>query len=239
MSCGYGRFRAVHALDLSVQAGTVAALIGPNGAGKSSTIQCIAGHVALHEGRVLFDGADVSGQTPPERATAGIALVPEGRRLFTDLTVRENLLVGSYRRPKSRTAGNMETVLDLFPRLHERLNVLAGVLSGGEQQMAAIGRALMAEPRLLLVDEVSLGLMPKNVDACYAALDRLHRAGMTIVLVEQYTARALEIADRVYVLASGALAWSGSATEARANAALIDAYLGSGRAAQRPPADAC
>jgi branched-chain amino acid transport system ATP-binding protein len=230
LSCGYGRFRAVHDLDLAVLPGTVAALVGANGAGKSSTIQCIAGHVSLQAGRVLLDGDDVSTRTPPQRGAAGIALVPEGRRLFTDLTVRENLVVGGYARPRARIAANLEKVLALFPRLGERLAARAGVLSGGEQQMVAIGRALMAEPRLLLIDEVSLGLMPKNVDVCYEAIDRLHREGMTILLVEQYTARALEIADTVHVLESGVLAWTGSAVDARANTALIDAYLGGRRA---------
>jgi branched-chain amino acid transport system ATP-binding protein len=232
LACGYGRFRAVHDLDLVVATGTVAALVGANGAGKSSTIQCIAGHVALQSGRVWLDDRDLSACTPPERGAAGVAIVPEGRRLFTDMTVRENLIVGGYGRPRARTSQNVEKVLALFPRLGERLDTRAGVLSGGEQQMVAIGRALMAEPRLLLIDEVSLGLMPRNVDVCYAAIDRLHRDGMTILLVEQYTTRALDVADTVHVLESGVLAWSGTAAEARANTALIETYLGRARAAR-------
>jgi branched-chain amino acid transport system ATP-binding protein len=232
VSCGYGRFRAVHDLDLVVATGTVAALVGANGAGKSSTIQCIAGHVALQSGRVWVDDRDVSDCTPPERGAAGVAIVPEGRRLFTDMTVRENLIVGGYGRPRGRTPDNLEKVLVLFPRLRERLDTRAGVLSGGEQQMVAIGRALMAEPRLLLIDEVSLGLMPRNVDVCYAAIDHLHRDGMTVLLVEQYTTRALEVADTVHVLESGVLAWSGTAAEARAHTALIETYLGRARGAR-------
>jgi branched-chain amino acid transport system ATP-binding protein len=226
LSCGYGRFRAVHDVDLVVASGTVAALVGANGAGKSSIIQCIAGHVALQSGRVWLDERDLSACTPPERAAAGVAIVPEGRRLFTDMTVRENLVVGGYGRPRTRTPENVDRVLSLFPRLADRLHTRAGVLSGGEQQMVAIGRALMAEPRLLLIDEVSLGLMPRNVDICYAALDRLHHDGMTILLVEQYTTRALDVADTVHVLESGMLAWSGTAAEARGSTDVIDTYLG-------------
>ena len=232
LSCGYGRFRAVHDVDLEVASGTIAALVGANGAGKSSIIQCIAGHVALQSGRVWLDARDLSACTPPERAAAGVALVPEGRRLFTDMTVRENLVVGGYGRPRSRTPENLDKVLALFPRLGDRLHTRAGVLSGGEQQMVAIGRALMAEPRLLLIDEVSLGLMPRNVDVCYAAIDRLHRDGMTILLVEQYTTRALDVADTVHVLESGVLAWSGTAPQARGSAELIETYLGRARVAR-------
>ena len=164
--------------------------------------------------------------SPMARCARGLALAPEGRRLFRDLTVRENLIVGGYVRDARVAAGNMDKVLDLFPRLKDRLDNLAGSLSGGEQQMAAIGRAMMAEPRLLMIDEVSLGLMPKNVDICYEALDALRRAGITIVLVEQSLERVLDMVDHVCVLESGALAWAGSATDARGNPDVIRAYMG-------------
>ncbi|MSP89773.1 MAG: ABC transporter ATP-binding protein [Alphaproteobacteria bacterium] len=226
MSCGYGGMRAVEALDLDVNAGEIVALVGSNGAGKSSTLMATAGHVALQGGRILFDGADISRASPMARVAAGIALSPEGRRLFRDLSVRENLIVGGYVRDAAHQPGNMDTVLDLFPRLKERFESLAGTLSGGEQQMVAIGRALMSEPRLVLIDEVSLGLMPKMVDVCYRAIQALKARGLAVLLVEQSTARAFAVADRVVVLESGRAVWRGSAAEARGNSAVIDAYLG-------------
>src|SRR4051812_28440046 len=229
LACRYGQIEAVSGLTLTVGAGEVVALIGPNGAGKSSTLQCIAGHVERAAGTILFGELDIGALPPQMRVTRGIAVAPEGRRLFGDLTVRENLVVGGYSRPKAREAANLAMVLDLFPRLQERLQAKAATLSGGEQQMATIGRALMAEPKLLMIDELSLGLMPRNVDACYAAIERLKSDGLSILLVEQDTARALAVADRVYVLQAGALAWTGSAAEARADPGLIDAFLGSAK----------
>jgi branched-chain amino acid transport system ATP-binding protein len=226
LHCGYGAFTAVHGIDLELEAGKVQALIGPNGAGKSSTIMAIAGHVSVTEGSIRLNGDDITSMPARERVRTGIAIAPEGRRLFPDLTVRENLVVGGYSRPKSATEGNIGRVLELFPRLDERFGQLAGSLSGGEQQMLAIGRALMAEPKLLLIDEVSLGLMPKMVDICYAAIDRLRSEGMTVLLVEQSTSRALAIADRVLVMESGRAVWSGTGEEAREDPKLIDAYLG-------------
>jgi len=157
---------------------------------------------------------------------AGIALVPEGRRLFPDLTVAENLTIGGYSRPRSDEARNRDKVIDLFPRLGERLAQQAGTLSGGEQQMLAMGRGLMAQPRFLMVDEVSLGLMPKAVDVCYEAIRRLKADGITVLLVEQNTTRALDVADRVCVLESGHAVWQGGAEEARRDTSMIDAYMG-------------
>ncbi|MCB2099368.1 MAG: ABC transporter ATP-binding protein [Rhodobacterales bacterium] len=226
LSCGYGAFRAVHELSFEVPEGSVFALVGANGAGKSSTIMAVAGHVAVQGGAVLLDGQDITNLPPTKRVGAGIALAPEGRRLFTDLSVERNLVVGGYHLPAERTAENKARVLELFPRLGERIDQPAGALSGGEQQMLAIGRALMAEPRLLMIDEVSLGLMPKAVDLCYAAIDRLRDRGITILLVEQNTTRALEAADRVCVLESGRAVWQGDAAEARRDPALVEAYLG-------------
>jgi branched-chain amino acid transport system ATP-binding protein len=225
LSCGYGPMRAVENLSVDVPAGTVLALLGPNGAGKTSTIMAVMGHTTIHGGRILFEGTDISTAPAVTRAQRGIALVPEGRRLFPDLTVEENLTVGGYCRSMTRDAINRVRVYDMFPWLRDRRKQLAGSLSGGEQQMLAMGRAFMAEPKLLLIDELSLGLMPKMVDRCFEALTRLRREGMTIVLVEQSTSRALDIADNVAVLTSGSLTFFGSAAAARADAALFETYL--------------
>ncbi len=226
LSCGYGPFRAVHDLDLAVDEGSVFALVGANGAGKSSTLMAIAGHVEIQSGRIELDGRDITTMPVRDRVRAGIALAPEGRKLFPDLTVEENLIVGGYTRTRAETQNGMTRVYELFPRIAERRRQAAGSLSGGEQQMVAIGRALMAEPRLLMVDEVSLGLMPKMVDICYQAIAKLKEEGMTVLLVEQSTQRALEISDHACVLESGRAVWQGEAAEARNDPGLIEAYLG-------------
>ena len=226
LSCGYGPFRAVTDLSLEVAQGTILALIGANGAGKSSTLMTIAGHVTVTGGTVVFHGDDITAEPARARVRRGIALAPEGRRLFPDLTVRENLIIGGYSRPRTAESRNIERVLALFPRLEGRLDQLAGSMSGGEQQMLAIGRALMAEPRLLMIDEVSLGLMPAVIDMCYEALARLRDEGLAILLVEQSTRRAFEIADFVCVIESGREVWRGTAETARNDRSLVDAYLG-------------
>ena len=186
----------------------------------------IMGHVDVHAGRIVLDGVELTRRRPTERARLGVALVPEGRQLFSDLTVDENLRVGGYARPKRDEARNRDRVFNAFPRLSDRRGQIAGSLSGGEQQMLAIGRALMAEPRLLLIDELSLGLMPKMVDLCLDALLRLKREGMTMLLVEQNTARALDVSDWVCVLASGVAVYQGSAVEAKAADSLFATFLG-------------
>jgi branched-chain amino acid transport system ATP-binding protein len=225
LSCGYGAIRAVEDVSIDVPAGSVLALLGPNGAGKTSTIMAIMGHTTIHAGRVLFEGQDITRDPAVTRAPLGIALVQEGRRLFSDLTVDDNLTVGGYCRSTARDAINRARAYELFPILRDRRTQLAGSLSGGEQQMLAMGRALMAEPKLLLIDELSLGLMPKMVDLCFDALDRLRQDGLTIVLVEQNTTRALEIAQSVCILTSGSVAFSGPAAAARADAALFETFL--------------
>lgn len=230
LSCGYGEFRAVNELSLSVGQAQVCALIGANGAGKSSTLMAIAGHVEVQAGRIELAGADISRVPAANRVHQGIAIAPEGRRVFADLTVAENLLIGGYIRTRSQTAQSRKAVLELFPALSERLHQRAAVLSGGEQQMLALGRALMADPKLLLIDEVSLGLMPKMIDICYQAIRKLKEDGITILLVEQSTSRALEVADDVCVLESGHAVWQGTAASARKDPAMIDAYLGLSRA---------
>lgn len=230
LSCGYGKIEAVNRLSLEVGKESIVALVGANGAGKSSTIQCIAGHVQRTEGRILFDGEDITGLSPQERVRRGISVAPEGRRLFRDLTVRENLTMGGYCRPKEREKANFERVMEIFPRLTERINSRAEHLSGGEQQMVTIGRAMMSEPRILMIDEVSLGLMPKNVDICYDAIRRLRSEGLSILLVEQNTVKALDTADAAFVLESGRLVWKGDATTAKNNTSIVEAYMGGAKA---------
>ena len=226
LSCGYGAVRAVHDLSFELPAGTLLALLGPNGAGKTSTMMAIMGHVDIYAGCIVYEGAEITRRRAVDRAELGIALVPEGRQLFPDLTVDENLTVGGYAHARARDRVNRERVFHVFPRLAERTTQLASSLSGGEQQMLAIGRALMAEPRLLLVDELSLGLMPKMVDLCLKALLDLKREGVTILLVEQNTARALDVADQVIVLSSGAVVFRGSAAQAKAEHSLFATFLG-------------
>ena len=226
MSCGYGSLMVIEELSLHISKGEIFALIGANGAGKSSTIMAIAGHVAVKSGRILFKEQDIASMPIARRVRLGIAIVPEGRRLFSDMSVADNLAMGCYSLPKNRLPGNRDKVMELFPRLKERRNQRASLLSGGEQQMLAIGRALMAEPDLLIIDELSLGLMPKVIDLCYQAITALQQQGVTILLVEQNTTRALEVADRICVLESGRDVWQGSAEEAGDDPALIKAYLG-------------
>jgi branched-chain amino acid transport system ATP-binding protein len=227
LSCGYGQIRAVHELSLELEARSTLALLGPNGAGKTSTIMAIMGHTTIHGGRILLDGADITHMPPVKRVELGIALVPEGRRLFSDLTVEENLTVGGYRHALAHDRSNRQRVYGLFPRLSDRRRQISGSLSGGEQQMLAIGRAMMAEPRLLLIDELSLGLMPMMVELCFEALSALKSEGVTIVLVEQNTARALAFTDKVCVMRSGSLAFSGPSAEARNDERLFDVFVSS------------
>ena len=229
LDVGYGAFTAVHGLSLEVGQGDIFALLGANGAGKTSTLMALAGHAEIKAGEVVFEGHDITRLPAARRAAAGLAIAPEGRRLFPDLSVAENLQVGGYAQPRRAAARNRSKVFDLFPRLGQRLAQPAGTLSGGEQQMLAIGRAMMAEPKLLMIDELSLGLMPKAIDTCYRALAQLQGIGLTIVLVEQNTRRALEIANQVCVLESGRATWQGTGAEARAEPAKIEASMGLGR----------
>jgi len=226
LTCGYGAFLAVNDLTLELKPGNITGLLGANGAGKSSTLMCIAGHVAAKKGRILLGDRDIIAMPPTERVRYGIAIAPEGRRLFKDLTVEDNLRVGGLIHPASGYKQDRDRVLALFPRLGERLTSLASNLSGGEQQMLAIGRALMTRPKLLMIDELSLGLMPKVVDLCYRALVALREQGMTILLVEQNTERALGVVDDVCVLESGRMVWSGNAADARNDPQLVSAFLG-------------
>lgn len=225
LRCGYGSTEAVHGLDLRVPQGQITAIIGPNGAGKSSTMLAIVGQVRIFGGRIVFMGEDIAKLSPAERTRRGMAIAPEGRRIFHDLTVRENLVVGGYLLTQGEAAAREQEVLQLFPRLRERASQRAGSLSGGEQQMLAIGRALMARPDLLLVDELSLGLMPKVVDDIFAALLALKARGLTVLLVEQNIQRVLADADQVAVLTAGRLAYCGPADQAAEQADLAKLLL--------------
>ena len=231
LSARYGPVHALRDVSLDVRAGELVALIGANGAGKSTLLRTIAGLLAPTAGRVAVDGRDVTGRAPEALLRAGVALVPERRRIFGDLTVLDNLELGGYALPRgrafaSRLAAGVEAAYDRFPVLRQRSRQLAGTLSGGEQQMLAIGRALMTRPRLLLCDEPSLGLAPLVVQEIMRLLAALRAAGTTILLVEQNARLALRFADRAYVLEVGRVALSGASADLLADDQLKAAYLG-------------
>jgi branched-chain amino acid transport system ATP-binding protein len=231
LSARYGAVAALRDVSLEVRAGELVALIGANGAGKSTLLRAIAGLVAPAAGRVTLDGRDVTGQAPEAMIRAGVALVPERRRVFAPLTVLDNLELGGYALPRgrdfrTRLAAGVEEAYRLFPVLRRRRDQLAGTLSGGEQQMLAIGRALMTRPRLLLCDEPSLGLAPLVVAEMMRLLSTLREAGTTILLVEQNARMALRFADRAYVLEVGSVVLSGAATDLLEDDQLKAAYLG-------------
>jgi branched-chain amino acid transport system ATP-binding protein len=228
LTCGYGDITAVDGLSFTVGPGEIFGLIGANGAGKTTTIMALAGLIPVRAGTVLLDGRDITAVPAHARADLGLALVPEGRRVFAELTVDENLTVGGTRLERRALEQGRARVFETFPRLAERRRQLAGSLSGGEQQMLAIGRAVMAAPSLLLVDELSLGLMPIAVDECYRVLRGLQDNGLAILLVEQSTERVLQAARRIAVLESGRLAWTGTGSEAAQDSAIVAAYLGLG-----------
>ena len=223
----YGGVQAVRGISLQVDRGEITALLGANGAGKSSTLLAIVGAVRLAGGRVRFDGADVTGLAPDALVRRGMALIPEGGRVFARQTVGHNLRLGAYVVDDEAIAHErIERVFALFPRLAERRTQVAGTLSGGERQMLAIGRALVSAPRLLLVDEPSLGLSPRLVETVFDTLATLNRGGTSILLVEQNVARALELASRAFVMQSGRIALAGSARDIGASDEVRRAYLG-------------
>jgi branched-chain amino acid transport system ATP-binding protein len=226
LSAGYGDIIAVRDFSFSISQGRILALLGANGAGKTSTLMSIVGLVEQKTGSIVMDGEDISLAPIESRINKGIAIVPEGRRIFPDLTVRENLMVGGHIVAEATMQEGIEAVYGYFPRLQERQSQAAGSLSGGEQQMLAMGRALISKPKLLIVDELSLGLMPKVVDECYAVLEILKAEGIAVLLVEQNTERALKVADDVCVLEAGNLIWHGSAAEARSNTGLTERLMG-------------
>jgi branched-chain amino acid transport system ATP-binding protein len=227
LRAGYGDVPVLQGIDLSIAAGSITALIGANGSGKTTLLRTISGIIPAEAGTIHYDGQDIIGMPPQDIVRAGLVQVPEGRRLFPDMTVLENLLVGSSSpAARRRRDANLALVLDLFPRVRERKAQFAGTLSGGEQQMVAIARALMASPRLLLLDETSLGLAPIVVDEIFVAVRRLAAQGLTILVVEQNTALALEVADHGYVLEQGHFAMQGAASSLAADPRVRRAYLG-------------
>ncbi|MFM7344363.1 MAG: ABC transporter ATP-binding protein [Tagaea sp.] len=221
----YGRIEALKGIDLAVAEGELLALVGGNGAGKTTLLRAISG-VQPSEGRIRFAGADISKMPAAQRVRAGIAQVPEGRQVWGPLSVEDNLALGGYSRPKSETAGGIERAYAMFPILKEKRGQAAGTLSGGQQQMLAIARALMAKPRLLLLDEPSMGLAPLLVAEIFATVKRLKAAGTTIFLVEQNASAALAIADRGYVMETGRITMQDSGPALLADPRVKEAYLG-------------
>jgi branched-chain amino acid transport system ATP-binding protein len=223
---GYGRVEVLRGVDLQVHAGEMVALLGSNGAGKSTLNKMVCGLCPAWAGTVRFDGRDLSGAHYREVVRAGLIQVPEGRKVFPNLSVLENLELGSFTRARERRALNLERVFSIFPRLKERLRQHAGTMSGGEQQMLAIGRGLMAEPVLLILDEPSLGLSPLLVEEMFALIRQLRDDGLAVLLVEQNVGQSLEIADRAYVLENGSVRFSGLPKDLLASDELRRAYLG-------------
>src|SRR6516162_7729910 len=222
----YGQMRILEGISLGVGEGELVCLLGGNASGKSTTLKTILGIVRPRAGRVLFDGKDVTGWPVPQRIASGIAIVPENRRLFGQMTVRENLELGAVLRGGEKLDEDFERVHTLFPRLDERRNQLAGTLSGGEQQMVAMGRALMSRPRLLLMDEPSMGLSPALVQQNFRIIKEVHESGVSVLMVEQNATMALSIADRGYVLSTGQIVLEGPASELLKSEDLKRAYLG-------------
>jgi branched-chain amino acid transport system ATP-binding protein len=226
LRAGYGRVEVLRGVNLHVRSGEIVALLGSNGAGKSTLNNALCGLVAITAGIVRFDGQALRGLRPPDIVRAGLIQVPEGRRIFPNLTVLENLTLGSFARARQARERNLERVFEVFPRLAERTRQLAGTMSGGEQQMLAIGRGLMAEPRLLILDEPSLGLAPLLVEEMFALIARLNREGLAVLLVEQNVGQSLDIASRAYVLENGALRFEGTPAALLSSPELKRAYLG-------------
>lgn len=222
----YGRNRAVKNITLQVEAGEIVTVLGANGAGKSSLLRGLQGVTPSASGRILFNGEDITRAGPPRRVASGMQLVPEGRQIFVSMSVHENLLMGGYTAKDRDLTRDIEAIYDRFPNLAERRHMKASVLSGGEQQMLAIGRALVGRPRLIMLDEPSLGLSPLFVGRLFELIQDLNREGLGILLVEQNTHMALEVASRGYVLELGAVVLQGSAQELAGDTALAEAYLG-------------
>ena len=226
LSVNYGGIEAVKGISFDVHEGEIVTLIGANGAGKSSTLRTIAGLVKPSGGTINFRGDNITGRDATTIVKKGITLVPEGRRVFAQMTVEENLEMGAFTRANSTVEPGLEKVYELFPRLKERRRQVAGTLSGGEQQMLAMGRALMSAPKLMMLDEPSMGLAPILVEQVFDIIQSLHKAGTTILLVEQNAQMALSIADRAYVLENGKVSLSGTGEELAKSEQVQKAYLG-------------
>ena len=225
LEAGYGAFRVLHGVDLHVAAGEIVAVLGANGVGKTTLNRALSGLIPAR-GRIRFDGRDITGADHADIVGMGLIHVPEGRRVFPNLSVRDNLLMGATVRGRGQRGRTMAGVLEIFPRLGERMGQLAGSMSGGEQQMVAIGRGLMGLPRLLILDEPSLGLSPKLVEELFALIGRLHGDGLSILLVEQNVVQSLAVANRAYVIEHGRVAAEGPAGVLAADPRLRAAYLG-------------
>ena len=224
----YGGIEAVKGIDLKVEEGKIVTLIGSNGAGKSTTLKAVAGLVRPKSGEILLDGTNLVGKSTDQIVSSGVTLVPEGRRVFSNLTVEENLRIGAYLR-KDSLADDLARVYDLFPRLKEREWQQAGTLSGGEQQMLAVGRALMAKPKLIMMDEPSLGLAPIVVRGIFEIIREINRQGITVLLIEQNANMALKVADWAYVMQTGSILMRGPGAELAANEEVKAAYLGTAK----------
>jgi branched-chain amino acid transport system ATP-binding protein len=223
----YGHIEAIRNISFAVEEGTVATLIGANGAGKTTTMKTLSGLRKVREGKVIFDGKDITNAAPYERVKLGLSQSPEGRGIFPGMTVRENLDMGGFvRKDKAGLAEDLNRVMDLFPRLQERIGQVAGTMSGGEQQMLAIGRALMARPRLILLDEPSMGLAPKLIQQIFSIITEINQQGTTVLLVEQNAAQALKRADTAHVLETGEIVRSGTGAELAGDESVKAAYLG-------------
>lgn len=223
----YGAVRALHGVSLDISEGELVALLGVNGAGKSTTLKSITGSLRPSKGKILFNGQDITNRTPESIVKLGVSLVPEGREIFGSLTVGENLRIGAFSSFKrDRYKADLEEMFTLFPILKERFNQLGGLLSGGEQQMLAIARALMAHPKLLMLDEPSLGLSPTMTDTIFELIRHLRERGCTILLVEQNAERALEVVDRAYLFANGLIEFAGTASKIRQKVDITSVYLG-------------
>lgn len=226
LNAGYGPLQVLRDVTLDVGAGEIVAVLGSNGVGKTTLNNTISGLIKPSSGSIYFDDLLISGRDPVEIVDMGLIHVPEGRKLFPNLSVKENLELGSYRRGKPNRASNLERVLGVFPKLKERLFQTAGTLSGGEQQMVAIARGLMGEPRVLLLDEPSLGLSPLLVEQMFTLIKQINESGLAVILVEQNVIQSLAIANRAYVIAEGTVAMSGPAADLRENSDLKRSYLG-------------
>ncbi len=226
LHAGYGPFAVLHGIDLDVAEGEIVAVLGANGAGKTTLNRALSAVIRPTAGNIRFEGAEITGAGHDAMVRAGLIQVPEGRKIFPNLSVRDNLLLGAYLRGRPNRARNLARVLDIFPRLGERLGQLAGSMSGGEQQMLAIGRGMMAEPRLLILDEPSLGLSPILTEELFALIGRLNGEGLAILLVEQNVVQSLAIAGRAYVIEHGVVALQGEATALADDPRLRAAYLG-------------
>ena len=227
LKVGYGKIIAVKDISITVNQGEIVTLIGSNGAGKSTTLRTISGLLKPKSGEILFEGNRIDGKEGHEVVKLGICQSPEGRRIFPRMTVSENLDLGAFlRTDKEAIETDRERVLDLFPRLRERISQRAGTMSGGEQQMLAVSRAMMGAPKLLMLDEPSMGLAPVLVDMIFETITKIREQGITILLIEQNAAAALDVADRAYVLESGAIKMSGKASDLAKDPAVTKAYLG-------------